>query len=78
MAALERAKREYGPDILIEAGPLLLTEFLSLGLVDQLELSITQVVDGEHKISLNDALRNFEIVSDETVDETRFVIAKKR
>lgn len=77
-AALEKAKREFGPDVLIEAGPGLLNEFLSLGLIDQLEISITPITGGEHLIDLNDALRGFEISSDETVNETRFVIAKKR
>lgn len=77
-SALAKAKREFGPDILIEAGPTLLNEFLSAGLVDQLEISITPVTGGEYLIDLNDALRGFEITNDEQVDETRFVTAKKR
>lgn len=76
--ALEKAKREFGPDVLIEAGPALLNEFLSAGLVDQLEISITPITGGEHLIDLNDALRGFEITNDQTIEETRFVTAKKR
>lgn len=76
--ALAKAKREFGPDILIEAGPNLLNEFLQKGLVDQLEISITPINDGEHLIDLTEALRNFEIVEDQMVEETRFVTAKKR
>lgn len=76
--ALAKAKREFGPDILIEAGPGLLTEFLNAGLVDQLEISITPISGGEHLIDLNDALRGFEITEDRMVEETRFVTAKKR
>lgn len=76
-AALEKARREFGPDILIEAGPSLLLEFISLGLVDQLEISVSPVTDGEHKISLVDALRGFEILSDETISDTRFIVAKR-
>ncbi len=76
--ALAKAKREFGPDVLIEAGPTLLTEFLNAGLVNQLEISITPIIGGEHLIDLNDALRGFEITEDKKVDETRFVTAKKR
>jgi riboflavin biosynthesis pyrimidine reductase len=75
--ALEKAKREFGPDILIEAGPTLLNEFLALGLVDQLEISVTPIKGGEYLIDLNDALRGFEITNDEKVEETRFVTARK-
>mgnify|MGYP003343867542 FL=1 len=76
--ALAKAKREFGPDILIEAGPGLLNEFLNLGLVDQLEISITPITGGDHLIDLNDALRGFEITEDRKIDDTRFVTAKKR
>lgn len=76
--ALAKAKREFGPDVLIEAGPTLLTEFLNAGLVNQLEISITPISGGEHLIDLNEALRGFEITEDKKVDETRFVTAKKR
>ena len=75
--ALEKAKREFGPDILVEAGPSLLLEYLNAGLIDQLEISITPVTGGEHLIDLNEALRGFEITEDRKVDETRFVTAKK-
>jgi len=63
---------------LIEAGPNLLNEFLQAGLVDQLEISITPITGGEYLIDLNDALRGFEIINDEKVEDTRFVTAKKR
>jgi riboflavin biosynthesis pyrimidine reductase len=75
--ALEKAKREFGPDVLIEAGPALLQEFLGAGLIDQLEISITPVTGGDHLIDLNDALRGFEITEDRKVEDTRFVTAKK-
>ena len=76
--ALAKAKREFGPDVLIEAGPGLLNEFLKSGLVDQLEISITPITGGDHLIDLNEALRGFEITEDQKVDDTRFVTAKKR
>ncbi|MFM8366335.1 MAG: dihydrofolate reductase family protein [Candidatus Nanopelagicaceae bacterium] len=76
--ALTKAKREFGPDILIEAGPSLLLEYLKAGLVDQLEISITPITGGEHLIDLNEALRGFEITEDKQVEDTRFVTAKKR
>ena len=76
--ALEKARREFGPDILIEAGPGLLNQFLSLGLVDQLEISVTPITGGQDHINLNEALRGFEITNNEKIEETRFVTAKKR
>ena len=75
--ALEKAKREFGPDILVEAGPSLLLEYLKAGLIDQLEISITPITGGDHLIDLNEALRGFEVTEDRKVDETRFVTAKK-
>ena len=76
--ALEKARREFGPDVLIEAGPVLLNQFLNEGLVDQIEISVTPITGGADLINLNDALRGFEITNDEIVEETRFVTAKKR
>lgn len=76
-SALEKAKREFGPDVLIEAGPTLLKEFLKEGLVDQLEISVTPESGGEDLIDLNDALRGFEITNDQKIADTRFVTAKK-
>ena len=76
--ALEKARREFGPAILIEAGPALLNEFLKAKLVDQLEISVTPITGGEHHIDLHEALRDFEITNDEKVNETRFVSARKR
>ena len=77
-SALEKAKREFGPAILIEAGPALLLEYLNEGLVDQLEISVTPITGGDHLIDLNEALRGFEITNDEKLNETRFVTARKR
>ena len=76
--ALEKARREFGPDVLIEAGPVLLNQFLNEGLVDQIEISVTPITGGADLINLNDALRGFEITNDETIEDTRFVTAKKR
>ena len=61
-----------------KAGPELLNAFIAEGLIDQLEISVTPITGGDHIISLVDALRGFEITSDETINETRFVYAKKR
>ena len=62
---------------MVEAGPELLNAFIAEGLIDQLEISITQVTGGDHIISLVDALRGFEITNDETVGDTRFVTATR-
>ena len=44
--ALERARRLFGPTILVEAGASIINELMASGEVDRLELSVTQVTGG--------------------------------
>ena len=77
LAAIEKIRQLHGENILIEAGPALLTEMINEGLIDELHLTITEITGGENQISFVELLRNFLITSDEKLDGTRFITAKK-
>ncbi|HEX7405475.1 MAG TPA: dihydrofolate reductase family protein [Candidatus Nanopelagicaceae bacterium] len=70
--AVHRAKREFGDRILIEAGVSIISELLDIGMIDQLELSVTQVSGGENRIATEDLLRHFKVVNESQVDDTTF------
>lgn len=75
--AINKIKNLYGENILVEAGPTLLTEMIKENLIDRLELTITNIAGGENQISFVELLRNFVIESDETISQTRFISASK-
>jgi riboflavin biosynthesis pyrimidine reductase len=70
--ALVRARAEFGEKILIEAGVSIITELLALGLVDQLELSITPASRGEKKIDAKELLQHFRNIQTTQVGDTTF------
>jgi len=76
--ALDRAIAMFGTRIHIEAGSAILTELIEVGRVDQLELSITDVVGGENKIDLVALLSHFTIESERSQDGTRLISASKK
>ena len=57
--ALERARRLFGPTIMVEAGPSIISELIASGEVDRLELSVTQVSGGEDRIDIQEMLSHF-------------------
>ena len=75
--ALDRAIKTFGPNVHVEAGASIIDELLSAGRVDALELSITEVLDGEDKVDLAKLLSYFSQQSEKTVDGTRFISANK-
>ena len=75
--ALDRAIKTFGPNVHVEAGASIIDELLSAGRVDALELSITEVLDGEDKVDLAKLLSYFSQQSEKTVDGTRFISASK-
>ena len=60
-------------DVLVEAGPTLLTKLITLGLIEKLSLSITPIAGGENHIDIDALLKNFEILSDVTKEGTRLL-----
>ena len=75
--ALARAERLFGQNILVEAGPALIQELVSRGLIDRLELSVTNVAGGENSIDIAALLSHFSTTQETVVDGTRFVTALK-
>jgi riboflavin biosynthesis pyrimidine reductase len=75
--ALDRAIKTFGPNVHVEAGASIIDELISAGRVDALELSITEVLDGEDKIDLAKLLSYFSQQSEKTADGTRFISASK-
>jgi len=79
VAALDRAITTFGPEIHVEAGASIVQQLLEAERIDRLELSITEVVGGDHHIDIDALLGNFTIQRDETIEGTRFIsgVAKK-
>jgi len=75
--ALERARRLFGPTILVEAGPSIINELIASGEVDRLELSVTQVSGGEDRIDIKEMLSHFTQIEDVTEGETIFYTATR-
>ena len=75
--ALDRAIKTFGPNVHVEAGASIIDELLSAWRVDALELSITEVLDGEDKVDLAKLLSYFSQQSEKIVDGTRFISASK-
>lgn len=74
---LQRAKRLFGENILIEAGPEIIHALIDKGLIDCLELSITDVTGGENPIDVDALLLKFSQHDEVVRDNTRFITALK-
>lgn len=75
--ALDRAISTFGPNIHVEAGISIIKRLLELNRVDVMELSITNVVDGEDKVDIGELLAQFTEQSESIIDGTRFITARK-
>ena len=78
IAALDRAIETFGPEIHIESGISIVNQLIDAGRVDLLELSITDVVGGDHRIDIDGLLEHFTIVRDDNIDGTRFVSGRSK
>ena len=75
--ALERARRLFGPTILVEAGASIINELIATGEVNRLELSVTEVAGGEDRIDIQEMLSHFTHVESENEGETIFYTATR-
>ena len=64
-------------NLLVEAGPSLLTQMISDSLIDQFYLTINLELTGDNQISISDLTRSFELVENEIVGNCEFRIYKK-
>ena len=73
-------KSESGKEainLLVEAGPSLLTQMISDSLIDQLYLTVNLDQTGDNQISISDLTSSFELVESEIVGSCEFRIYKK-
>jgi riboflavin biosynthesis pyrimidine reductase len=64
-------------NLLVEAGPSLLTQMISDSLIDQLYLTVNLDQTGDNQISISDLTRSFELVESEIVGSCEFRLYKK-
>jgi riboflavin biosynthesis pyrimidine reductase len=64
-------------NLLVEAGPSLLTQMISDSLIDQFYLTINLELTGDNQISISDLTRSFELVENEIVGSCEFRLYKK-
>ena len=65
------ANRESA-QILVEAGPKLLTQMIKEGLIQTLYLTINHGVTGENIIDLKELVKNFKLISSEKIADDEF------
>lgn len=75
--ALQGAARLFGDNILIEAGAKMIIDLADMGLIDRLELSVTEVEGGDDPIDYKTLLAKFSTVKENVIDGTRFFTALK-
>jgi len=66
-----------GINLLVEAGPSLLTLMISDSLIDQLYLTVNLDLTGDNQISISDLTSSFELVESEIVGSCEFRVYKK-
>ncbi len=70
--AIERAGKDFGKEIGIEAGPKLLISFLQSRVVDVLDMSVTPIYGGEGHVDAQYLFTFFDHVEQSEIDDTIF------
>ena len=73
--ALAKAQSQFGDRVLIEAGASIIFELIELGLIDQLDLSVTPVTGGDDPIDWQGLLNKFAHNTKTEIDGTDFYVA---
>lgn len=73
--AIEKARALFGEKILIEGGISMINELLEHKMIDQLELSVTPAMCGEHTIDIEQLLAKFSQVDKREESGTTFYSA---
>lgn len=76
--ALRRAKKKFGENILVEAGPSIVQELLDNNLIDGIEISVTEATDGERIVDYHKWLSKFASVRETKKGNTIFYSASNR
>jgi riboflavin biosynthesis pyrimidine reductase len=73
--AVNKARKLFGENILIEGGPQMIVDLVNSEKIDQLELSLTQVTGGENIVDWQLLLSKFKSVEMKQIDDTHFYSA---
>lgn len=73
--AVEKAQKLYGQNVLIEGGVSMINELIKHTIIDQLELSVTQVTGGDEKVDWQALLAQFTHCQSREVEGTTFYSA---
>ena len=76
VSALEKGRKKFGPNVLVEAGPRIINELITARVLDGIYLSITSVPDGEDVIDVEELLSNFTSIKRDELEGTFFIEAK--
>lgn len=73
ISAVQRARTEFGENILVEGGIELLRELLAAEVIDQIFLTISEKTGGENIYDLSALTRNFTVESSEKFGNETFL-----
>jgi riboflavin biosynthesis pyrimidine reductase len=73
--AVDKARKLFGENVLIEGGPKMIIDLVNSGKIDQLELSLTQATGGENIVDWHLLLTKFMNVEMKQIDDTYFYSA---
>jgi riboflavin biosynthesis pyrimidine reductase len=73
ISAVDKASKEFGESVLVEAGMSLIQELLIANKIDELYLTISPKSGGENVYDLSALTRNFTVESSEKIDGETFL-----
>jgi hypothetical protein len=75
-AALAKGIKQFGANVLVEAGPMIINELIAQRALDGIYLSVTGLLGGENKIDISELLKNFEEITTQEIEGTQFIEAR--
>jgi riboflavin biosynthesis pyrimidine reductase len=73
--AVEKARAQFGPTILIEGGISLINDLIEHNVLERIELSVTPATGGDNRIDWKELLTRFKNCQSREVDGTTFYSA---
>jgi riboflavin biosynthesis pyrimidine reductase len=73
--AVEKARAQFGPTILIEGGISLINDLIEHNILERIELSVTPATGGDNRIDWKELLKRFKKSQSREVDGTTFYSA---
>ena len=73
ISAVDKARKEFGESVLVEAGMSLIQELLVANKIDELYLTLSKISGGENVYDLSALTRDFTVESSEKIDGETFL-----